>query len=166
MGNDMIHHFEPPVPLAPEGQHGFQWLPAISAGLMAGTVLLMIPQGSPWSGVTFFAPMIGGRLVPAGWGMPLALTMMIHLAGAVVYGVIISFIVKRVTQMRALIIGVIAGLALYLINLGIVRASFPEMRGDEISVLFAHIVFGAIAAGAYRGLLRRKAALTTEAAPL
>jgi len=56
-------------------------------------------------------------------------------------------------------------LVLYFINLGVVTMWFPAMRGNEVSVFVTHVVFGLIAAGAYRGLLRRKVSAPTEQTP-
>lgn len=138
----------------------FQWLPALEAGFIAGLVLMIVPRGSPWSALTFFAPVVMGRVVPETAGLPLIITKALHLILSIGYGFIISLIVMRITQMRAIIVGAIVGLALYFANLAVFSAAFPEMKGDELTVAFTHIVFGAIAAGAYRGLLWRR--ITSE----
>jgi hypothetical protein len=75
---------------------------------------------------------------------------------SVLYSLIISRVVIGVTQLRAVLTGGMVGLFLYLINLAIISFGIPALRGNEVSVAFTHIVFGLIAAGAYRGLLRRK----------
>ena len=68
--------------------------------------------------------------------------------------------VSQVNQAKAIIIGGLLGLALYLINLAMVSLVFPRWQGNEVGVLVSHVVLGLIAAGAYRGLLRRKAVPT------
>lgn len=93
------------------------------------------------------------------------MTVVLHLALAIIYGVLISFVVSHIRQMAAVLTGGVAGLVLYLINLGVVTLCFPAMRGNEVSVFVTHVVFGLIAAGAYRGLLRRKVSVTSEQAP-
>ena len=45
----------------------------------------------------------------------------------------------------------------YVINFGVVSLLAPACRGNELAALFTHVVFGLIADGAYRVLLRRKA---------
>jgi hypothetical protein len=50
-------------------------------------------------------------------------------------------------------------LLLYFLNFGCVSAFWPSLRGNEPAVLFAHVFFSMVAAGAYRGLLRRTATL-------
>jgi len=89
--------------------------------------------------------------------MPLVFVWLVHLAVAVVYGVIISRIVAVLTKSRAIITGGLTGVVLYLLNLLVVSLVWPQLRGNEAPVLITHIVFGLIAAGAYRGLLKRKA---------
>jgi hypothetical protein len=97
-------------------------------------------------------------LVPPELGISLFTTYVLHMALSLVYGVIISWVLTSVTRLWAIVVGGFVGLILYLINLGVVAAWFPRGRGNEVSVLIAHVVFGLIAGGAYRGLLRRKAA--------
>ena len=53
------------------------------------------------------------------------------------------------------------GLALYVANYGIVSMWLPAMKGNEVPVVVTHIVFGLVAAGAYRGLLRRQVPATS-----
>jgi len=153
----MIRGFEPAQPLPPEPAGPFQWGAAIGAGLIAGVILLIVPHGDPWAGITFFAPVIMGRDL-MGQAASLWATTLMHIGLAVVYGLIISVAVRRTTQLWALIIGALIGLVLYGINFGVVSVWFSNARGNELSVAFTHLVFGAIAGGTYRGLLRRKPA--------
>ena len=97
-----------------------------------------------------------GRMVPPELGMSLFTTYLIHMVLSVVYGLIIGWVASSIHQLRAILAGGVVGLMLYLINLGAVSTWYPQMRGNEFSVIVTHIVFGLIAGGAYRGLLRRK----------
>ncbi len=133
----------------------FQWLPAMGAGLIPGVILLILPHASPWEGLTLFSPAIVGRVVPATWGMSNAGIIVLHLALSLIYGIIISLAVMNVRQLRAVLVGGVVGLVLYVINFGIVSLCTPDLRGNEFPVIVTHIVFGLVAAGAYRGLLRR-----------
>jgi hypothetical protein len=146
----------PPYRSEPVHKGHLQWFPALGAGLIAGAVLLIVPRASPWSSLTFAAPVIMGRVVPEQLGMLLTATKTLHLAVSVLYGLIISVAVMRITQLWALAAGALTGLLLYVGNVAVVSTWFPELRGDEPTVAFSHLVFGGIAAGAYRGLLRRK----------
>jgi len=129
---------------------------AILAGLIAGVILLIIPSGSPWSGIIFLAPVVVGRMIPAQAGLPASGVWIIHLAVSLVYGVAISAVAARFRRGKALLAGAFVGAVLYAINFGLVSALWPSLRGNEVAILFAHVLFGLIAAGAYRGLLRRK----------
>jgi len=57
------------------------------------------------------------------------------------------------------------GLLLYVLNLGAISMWFPAMRGSEVSGSVTHAVCGLIAAGAYRGLLRRKVRAPSDQSP-
>jgi len=152
----MIQGFEPPHPLEPTGKSHFQGMPAAAAGLIAGVVLLIVPHASPWAGVTSFNPAILGRVAPPEWNLPFFGVIALHLALSSLCGFIIALSVTRLRELRAVFTGGVVGLVLYLLNLGIVSLFLPSLRGNEISVIVTHFVFGLIVAGAYRGLLRRR----------
>ncbi len=154
----MIRHFESRELLEPEGGQRFQLKAALGCGLIAGVVLLLVPRGSPWAGVSFFSFVVMGRPVPSGVVLPLPAVAVLHLAIAELYGLVLSVFVLRATQGRAIVVGGLVGLGLYLLNLLVVTFALPAWRGNELPVLFTHLVFGLIAGGAYRGLLRRRAA--------
>lgn len=154
----VIRHFEPTQVLEPESPGRFQLGPALSAGIIAGVVLLLVPRGSPWSGISFFSSVIMGRPVPDGVFIPLPLICLMHLILSEIYALLISWFVIKVTQARAIITGAIIGLVLYLANLVVVSVAFPAWRTNEVGVLFTHAVFGLIVGAAYRGLLKRKQA--------
>ena len=148
-GYETIRHSEP------EFQGGFQWTAALGAGLIAGAIFMIAPKGSPWSTLTFFSPIIMGRAATSLSSMPLIVVWFFHLLLSVVYGFVISLVISRLVYRHAVILGAFIGLILYFLNLGIVSLLSPDYRGSELTVLFTHIV-GLIAAGAYRGLLRRR----------
>lgn len=156
----MIRHFEEASTTEPEGQGQFQWGAALGAGLIPGVLLLLAPRGSPWSGISLFSHVIMGRPMPPGLFLPLPVLCLVHLAIAEIYGLIVSLFVTHITQGRAILTGGILGVALYVINFGLISLLAPAWRGSEVGVLLTHVVFGLLAAGAYRGLLRRKAVRT------
>jgi hypothetical protein len=161
----MIKGFERSYQAEPIEKIHWQGMPAIASGLIAGVVLLVVPHASPWEGLTSFTPAIMGRVVPATWGLGMFMTVVLHLALALIYGLIISFVVMNIHQMAAVLAGGGVGLALYFLNLGAVSMWFPTMRGNEVSVFVTHVVCGLIAAGAYRGLLRRRLSAPTDQSP-
>lgn len=152
----MVEDAKPTRSLEPEEKGHLQWGAALWAGFIAGAVLLFVPRGSPWSAVTFFSRVVMGRIVPFGVNLPLPAIWLIHLAIAEIYGLAIARLLVNVSQARAILGGGLIGLVLYLINLGVVTAVWPAWRGSEGVVLVTHVVFGLIAGGAYRGLLRRR----------
>lgn len=152
----MIKGFEPPRRSEPVGEDHLQWFPAVAAGLIAGIILLVLPHASPWEGLTLFSPAILGRVVPASWAMPAFSVIVIHLGLSLIYGLIISLVVTHITELRAVLVGGIVGLVLYCINFAVVSLWVPALKENELSVVITQLVFGLIAAGAYRGLLRRK----------
>ena len=133
-----------------------QWGPALEAGLIAGAILLVVPRGSPWSQFTFFSPIVLGRNLAGVGNFPLPLIWIVHLVLALVYGVIVSALVSKLTNWRAILVGGLVGLVLYFVNLGLVALCFPNLIRAEGLVAFTHVVFGLLAAGAYRGLLHRR----------
>lgn len=152
----MIKGFEPPQQSEPAAEFHLQWLPAIAAGLIPGIILLVLPHASPWEGLTLFTPAIIGRVIPASWAISVFDVVVIHLGLSLIYGIIISVMVINVRELRAILLGGVVGLVLYCLNFGIVSLWFPALKGAEIPVVVTHVVFGLVAAGAYRGLLRRK----------
>lgn len=152
----MIRRFDTPISLEPENPGHLQYGPALGAGLIAGLVLLVAPRGSPWASLTFFTPTVMGRSVPATMMLPLPVLWIIHLGVSVLYGLVTSLAISRLTSYRAILVGGFIGLLLYFGNWVIVSVCWPAWRVDEVPVLFTHVVFGLIAAGAYRGLLRRR----------
>jgi hypothetical protein len=153
----MIKGYQRPPSLEPAVPTEFQWQAAFLAGLIAGLILLIVPSGSPWSGIIFLAPVVVGRIIPAATGLPSPAVWLIHLAVSLIYGFIISAAAARFRKARAILAGAGVGLILYFVNLGIVSALWPSLRGNEVGIAFSHVVFGAIAGGAYRGLLKRSA---------
>jgi hypothetical protein len=153
----MIKFSEPPARLEPENPGYIQWGPALLAGFLVGAIFLFVPRGSPWSSVTFFDPLIMGRAVPARitWWIS---AWLIHLSVSIIYGLIISWVVSRLRVGRAILTGGLMGLFLYGVNLLMVSLFIPQLRGNEMPVLFTHVVFSLTVAGAYRGLLKRKPA--------
>ena len=94
--------------------------------------------------------------------MPLMAAWLLHLVLSVLYGLVIARVVSGIRKGRAFFAGALTSLLLYLTNFAAVSAFWPRLRGDEIPVVFTHIVFGLIAAGAYRGLLKTRADATSN----
>jgi len=158
----VIQGYEPTQPLPPENEGHFQWFAALKAGAAAGLVFLVIARGNPWAGLTFSSPVVMGRVIPPNLGMPLAASWLIHLCISLLYGAITALAVTRLSHWRAIITGGVVGLVLYCLNRSVVHVLCPALEGQEAGVAFTHVVFGMVAAGAYRGLLKRQAPASTR----
>jgi hypothetical protein len=136
---------------------GVRWGKAALAGLITGTILLVIPWGSPWAGITFTSPVIMGRPVPPQVGISYFEAALMHFAVACVYALVVAALVNTFRPDRALLIGAVTGLGLYALNNLAFRLLFPSMIGLEWPVGFAHVVFGLLTSAIYRGLAKRPA---------
>ena len=142
---------------------GTEWGPAIWASVVAGLVFAVIEMALAWAvkGQSPWAPlhMIGA----IGLG-PAALTpsdtfdlkivsvaVAIHMALAILYGIILAFIVQQLNTTAAVVVGALYGLALYLINFyGFTRLYpwFADAR-DWVSIL-SHLLQSGLMAGLYK----------------
>ena len=144
------------------------WKSAILAGIIAGAVFMMLemimvplfmPEGSPWGPPRMIAAIGMGKEVlppPATFALiPMMVAIVIHFILSIIYAIILALIINRFGSGIAILIGAIFGLVLYLINFYGFTAIFPwfAMGRNWISI-FSHIVFGAVAAWAYKTLAR------------
>lgn len=140
---------------------------AVWAGLISGAVfvmleMLMVPlflDGSPWGPPRMIAAIALGEGVlppPATFDLGiLVAAMVVHFALSVLYAIALAVVVERVGFGLALAIGTGFGLLLYVVNFYGFTAVFPwfAMARNWVSV-FAHAVFGLVAAWAYVALTR------------
>ena len=140
-----------------EWRAGIHWGQAWLAGIITGAILLVIPWGSPWAGITFTSPAIMGRAVPANVALGYFEAALLHLAVCSVYALVLAMLVSTFRPDRALLTGALAGLGLYLVNFVVFRFMFPAMTGFEWPVALAHVVFGLLTTAIYRGLSKRRA---------
>ena len=89
--------------------------------------------------------------------VPMMVAMAIHFMLAIVLAVVLALFVNRLGLGMAALAGAVFGLAVYLINFYGLTAFFPwfEMARNWISI-FAHMMFGAVAALSYKWLQNRK----------
>src|SRR4051794_1858494 len=111
---DVITGFRTVQQSEPATTNELQWGSAGGAGCIAAIVLILVPQGNPWAALTFFSPVVLGRVVPS---VPLPLAWLMHLSVSIIYALIISKVVAGLTQQRAVLAGGVCGLVLYGINL-------------------------------------------------
>ena len=146
-----------------EAPRSIRWSAAVLAGLIIGGWFLILPRGIPWSSVTFFSAAVLGRVMPP--DVPFLAAVVLHLALSVCYALVVAAVVHRLRPELAILTGAITGFGLYLLNLGAVYYLFHWAYGREPAVIIAHLLFGAFAAGAYRGLATRRTAAADAPPP-
>lgn len=155
----------------------FDWRAAIWAGIIAGIVFMMLEMimvpvfggGSPWEPPRMIAAIGMGRDVLPSPDQPatfdfsvLMIAVVIHMILSIMYTIILGFIVHRLGMWPALGIGAVFGLVLYLVNFYGFTAVFPWFANARNWIsIFAHIVFGLVAAAAYKGLQKPKGGVST-----
>ena len=140
-----------------EWRQGVRWGKAWLAGIITGAILLVIPWGSPWAGITFTSPVIMGRAVPSQIALGYFEAALLHFAVCSVYALVLALLVNTFRPDRALLTGALGGLGLYILNFLVFRLMAPAMTGFEVPVALAHIVFGLLMTAIYRGLSKRRA---------
>jgi hypothetical protein len=147
------------------GRRTINWRAAVWAGVIAGAVFMMLEMVmmplfagvSAWAPPRMIAAILLGREVlppPATFELGVFLVaMMVHFALSIIYAVILAWIIYTFSLGPAIAIGMAFGLALYVINFYGFTAIFPwfAMARNWISI-FAHLVFGGVAAWAYKAL--------------
>lgn len=146
------------------------WKAAIWAGVIAALVFMAVQMlmaitvmvQSPWVPPRMIAAMVMGREVlapPATFDIGIMMSaMMIHFPLSIIYGLLLGWIVHRLSGINALSVGVFFGLAIYLLNFYLIApAMFPwfvEMQ-NGLS-LTSHVIYGATLGGAYAGMRHHK----------
>lgn len=143
------------------------WKAAIWAGLIAGIVFIMLEmalvallQGmSPWGPPRMMAAMVMGEGVlppPASFDFGIMMVaMMIHFPLAIVFGLILGWVISnwRLGLGTSIAVGTVFGLLLYVINFYGFTAIWPwfAMARNLISI-FAHAMFGLVLGWAYHAI--------------
>jgi hypothetical protein len=149
------------------------WSAAVWAGVIAGIVFMMAEMlmvmvfmgQSPWGPPRMMAAMVMGQDVlppPATFDMGIMMTsMMIHFPLSIIYGLMVGWIVHRMSSTSALVIGGVFGLAIYFINFYLVApVLFPWFTEAQNWVsLVAHLIYGLVLGGTYAGMRKHKPAV-------
>lgn len=147
-----------------------RWKAAVWAGLISGVAFVMLEMmlvplfmgGSPWGPPRMIAAIAMGKGVlppPATFDVGVLMAAMaVHLPLSVVFTLILAWIIARFDMGVAVLIGAVFGLILYLVNFYGFTAIFPwfAMARNWVSI-FSHIMFGIIAAIAYKQLAKPRA---------
>jgi hypothetical protein len=153
-----------------------RWRAAVYAGVVAGILATAVEIALWWAftdalpdilfrDARFAAALVFGRGVlsaPAfDWGV-MFIAALVHFALSVVYALILSRLIRRMTLYRSLLAGAAFGLALFSVNMYGFTMVFPwfEAARDWITVA-AHLVFGMVAAGVYSVLTQPRRSLSS-----
>jgi hypothetical protein len=153
------------IELSPEEQQHYRkthWRgAAVKGGLLAGAIVWLFPSGNPWT--SFARPSLAhvmGRSISdnaeAAFFTPTVfLATAGHFAVSILLALVIALVVIRLRSWKAILTGALCGLAFYGVNFLLYSQFLPRWRGEyELNVALAHLLFGALAAGAIRGFLR------------
>ena len=136
-------------------RHHVRWLKAFFASLVIGAIFLILPHAVPWfsSGVpdTAMGRPISSSSIADFKFEPFLITVALHLLLAVCYGCILAMLIYRLEIKKAVFIGGLTGLILYVINFIFFRVILG-MTANEAPVLFTHLFFSLIFSAAYKGL--------------
>jgi uncharacterized membrane protein YagU involved in acid resistance len=144
------------------------WSAAVWSGVISGAVfmvleMMMVPiflGGSMWGPPRMIAAIVLGQEVlppPATFDLGiLMVAMVVHFVLSIAFALVLALIAARVGFGAALGLGAAFGLILYLVNFYGFTAIFPwfAMARNWVSVV-AHVLFGLIAAWAYKRLAER-----------
>jgi len=166
MANVDIHSDKPTLTV-----RGINWGAAIWAGIIGGLVfaglevgMRPLPQGmSPWAPLH----MIGAiALGPGAMASPdafdvriIGTAVVVHIALAILYAIVLAFVIARLSTGNAALVGAAYGFALYLLNFYVFTNWFPWFADarDWISIL-THVVQGALWGWLYKAFDRRSLA--------
>lgn len=143
-------------------RHLVDWQAAVYAGIIAGALFLLVllvgyplaTGGTPWTVFRFIGAMVLGRSVlppPVTFDAGVVITaVLLHFALAILYTLVLAFIIHRWQLLISILGGALFGFCLYLINLFTFTtffAWFYPARAWPFAVV--HILFGAVAGGVY-----------------
>ncbi len=157
-------------------RHLVDWQAAVYAGIIAGAVFLLVllvtyplaTGGTPWTVFRFIGAVVLGRSVlppPTTFDAGVVITaVLLHFALAILYTLVLAFIVHRWRLLISIVGGALFGFCLYLINFFTFTtffAWFYPARAWPFALL--HIFFGAVAGGVYE-LLEKDVFVVEETA--
>lgn len=141
------------------------WSAAVWAGLIAGTIFLLLNifllpalvGGNMWVILRLFASLAMGDGVlapPATFDMTILLVALVtHFALSLSFALLLAFLIHRWGLLAGILLGALFGLALYSINFFTLTLFFPWFYAfHSLPMMASHVVFGALAGGIYEGL--------------
>lgn len=141
------------------------WSAALWAGALAGLIFLLlniffVPAlvgGNGWIALRYTASMVMGAGVlppPATFDLGvLIVALLVHFALAIIFALLLAFIIHRWGLIVGIAGGALFGLALYFVNFYTLTLLFPWFFAIRSwPLLISHIIFGAAAGGIYEAL--------------
>lgn len=138
------------------------WSAAVWAGIISGTVfyilnILLVPfvnGGNSWTIIRYLAsPVLGESILPppATYSIQALLVSIIcTLILAVIFTIIVSYVLHRGGLILGITGGALFGLALYFINFNTLTLAVPWLYALSSPVMMVtHIIFGILAGGLY-----------------
>lgn len=154
------------------------WRAAVIAGVVAGALTMLlwmilwatVTGGSVWTPFHHVAAiLLGESVLSPSQTLDLRVILagaVVHLALAVLYTLLLAFIIHRWELLVGILGGALFGLALYLINYYTFSILFPWFFPLRSWIaLVGHIFFGAVAGGLYELMERDVYVAETPAAP-
>ncbi|NNE07103.1 MAG: hypothetical protein HKN20_00945 [Gemmatimonadetes bacterium] len=141
------------------------WSAAIWAGIIGGAVfflasVLLLPLavgGNAWVVARYFASILLGAEVlapPATFELSIfAAALVAHFGLAIVFALLISFVIHKGGLLAGVIRGALLGGAIYIINVYTLTLLFPWLFALHGVLFFAaHVLYGAVVGWVYEGL--------------
>lgn len=141
------------------------WSAAVWAGLVAGTIFLilnifllpMLVGGNAWVVLRLFASLAMGENVlapPATFDLTITLVALAtHFALSLSFSLVLAFLIHRWGLIAGVLLGGLFGLGLYSINFFTLTLFYPWFFAfHSTPMIVNHVIFGALAGGIYEGL--------------
>ena len=141
------------------------WSAAVWAGIVGGAIFLLmnlfvtplLMGGNAWVQVRLLASVVlGARILapPATFDAgALAAALAVNFALAILFALLVAWVLHRWGLVVGIVGGAVLGLALYLVDFYSLTCFFPQffaMNGR--GYLLSHVVFGAVVGGVYEAL--------------
>ncbi len=143
------------------------WKAAIWSGIIAGIVMLvlefilnpLILDNSMWGPIRMMGSILLGKEVlppPATFDAGIFLAALaVHLPLSVVYGMIIGYLIRKISLAAALLVGIVIGYMIYLINFIGLAGLFPWFADARSWVqVIIHILFGLAVAWSFKTIYK------------
>ncbi|MEO8217893.1 MAG: hypothetical protein ABI718_12500 [Acidobacteriota bacterium] len=166
-----VENLREPVPIddaTDRERRGIHWQAAVGGGIAGGAVMLglamifvpLFTTGSVWLPLRMVATLVLGRpeeMPPNNFELwPLLLGLFIHFMLAVIYGVILAWIIHNLKPASGVLAGALFGLALYVLNFYVGGVAFPWYHWARNWISLVGVVaFGIVAAWVFEILAEK-----------